>query len=340
MLTVTHFSKADSVKGQGVGSAYLELIRLQKTRLKDQLTIQINGYAPSDISHYHTINPQYFLTSFSKKRGVKVGYVHFLPDTLAGSIKLLGPLQKLMERYVIAFYKQMDQLVVVNPSFIPEIAAYGIDPNKVTYIPNFVSDQEFFPKDEVAKKAFRLEQDIDQDQFVVLGVGQIQKRKGIDDFIRLAQMNPDKLFVWVGGFSFGRITDGYEDYKKIYDNPPANVRFTGIVDRPLMNDWYNLADVFLLPSYNELFPMSILEAFSTHTPVLVRDLDLYREVIDGYYLAANDVSSWTDCLNRLASDTSFYQDQLNRAKQGADYYHSDRIAKIWLDYYRSLVKNK
>lgn len=340
MLTVAHFSKADSVKGQGVGSAYLELIRLQKTRLKDQLTIQINDYAPSDISHYHTINPQYFLTSFSKKRGVKVGYVHFLPDTLAGSIKLLGPLQKLMERYVIAFYKQMDQLVVVNPSFIPEIAAYGIDPNKVTYIPNFVSDQEFFPKDEAAKKAFRLEQDIDQDQFVVLGVGQIQKRKGIDDFIHLAQMNPDKLFVWVGGFSFGRITDGYEDYKKIYDNPPVNVRFTGIVDRPLMNDWYNLADVFLLPSYNELFPMSILEAFSTHTPVLVRDLDLYRDVIDGYYLAANDVSSWTDCLNRLASDTSFYQDQLNRAKQGADYYHPDRIAKIWLDYYRSLVKNK
>ena len=86
--------------------------------------------------------------------------------------------------------------------------------------------------------------------------------------------------------------------------------------------------------------MSILEAFSTHTPVLVRDLDLYRDVIDGYYLAANDVSSWTDCLNRLASDTSFYQDQLNRAKQGADYYHPDRIAKIWLDYYRSLVKNK
>ena len=340
MLTVAHFSKADSVKGQGVGSAYLELIRLQKTRLKNQLTIKINDYAPSDISHYHTINPQYFLTSFSKKRGVKVGYVHFLPDTLAGSIKLLGPLQKLMERYVIAFYKQMDQLVVVNPSFIPEIAAYGIDPNKVTYIPNFVSDQEFCPKDEVAKKAFRLEQDIDQDQFVVLGVGQIQKRKGIDDFIRLAQMNPDKLFVWVGGFSFGRITDGYEDYKKIYDNPPANVRFTGIVDRSLMNDWYNLADVFLLPSYNELFPMSILEAFSTHTPVLVRDLDLYRDVIDGYYLAANDVSSWTDCLNRLASDTSFYQDQLTRAKQGADYYHPDRIAKIWLDYYRSLVKNK
>ncbi|MHB0808834.1 MAG: glycosyltransferase family 4 protein [Facklamia hominis] len=338
MLTVAHFSKADSVKGQGVGSAYLELIRLQKTRLKNQLTIKINDYASSDISHYHTINPQYFLTSFFKKRGVKVGYVHFLPDTLAGSIKLLGPLQKLMERYVIAFYKQMDQLVVVNPSFIPEIAAYGIDPNEVTYIPNFVSDQEFFPKDEVAKKAFRLEQDIDQDQFVVLGVGQIQKRKGIDDFIRLAQMNPDKLFVWVGGFSFGRITDGYEDYKKIYDNPPANVRFTGIVDRPLMNDWYNLADVFLLPSYNELFPMSILEAFSTHTPVLVRDLDLYRDVIDGYYLAAKDVSSWTDCLNRLASDASFYQEKLDRAKQGADYYHPDRIAKIWLDYYRSLVK--
>ena len=55
---------------------------------------------------------------------------------------------------------------------------------------------------------------LSENQFVVVGAGQVQKRKGIDDFITLAEELPDITFIWAGGFSFGGITDGYERYKK------------------------------------------------------------------------------------------------------------------------------
>ena len=63
-----------------------------------------------------------------------------------------------------------------------------------------------------------------------------------------------------------------------------------------MIDYYNMADVFLLPSYEELFPMSVLEAFATGTPVMVRDLELYHQIITPYAITAVDVDdSSLDC---------------------------------------------
>lgn len=48
----------------------------------------------------------------------------------------------------------------------------------------------------------------------MLGAGQVQTRKGVLDFVDVAKKSPDVQFVWAGGFSFGRITDGYEELKK------------------------------------------------------------------------------------------------------------------------------
>ena len=90
MIRINMLSQADSVAGQGVGAAYLELIRLLRTHLVDDFYVTINKYGKSDLTHYHTINPTYFANSFSPARGRKIGYVHFLPDTLEGSIKLPG----------------------------------------------------------------------------------------------------------------------------------------------------------------------------------------------------------------------------------------------------------
>lgn len=53
-----------------------------------------------------------------------------------------------------------------------------------------------------------------------------------------------------------------------------------------MPQLYQLGDVMLLPSYDELFPMTVLEAMSCGKPILLRDLSLYQVILDGYYLKA------------------------------------------------------
>ena len=63
--------------------------------------------------------------------------------------------KKIFYGYLIRFYKRMDFLVTVNPYFIERLAAYGVDPAKVTYIPNFVCDSTFYPLPE--EKSLRMQ---------------------------------------------------------------------------------------------------------------------------------------------------------------------------------------
>ena len=43
-----------------------------------------------------------------KRSGRKIGYVHFLPDTLEGSLKIPFFLKGIVKRYVFSFYNRME----------------------------------------------------------------------------------------------------------------------------------------------------------------------------------------------------------------------------------------
>ncbi|MFL2099261.1 glycosyltransferase family 4 protein [Desemzia sp. FAM 23991] len=335
MLQVNMFSSADKVQGQGVGSAYLELIQLLRKYHPHSIELSINKYSKTAISHYHTIDLPFYLSTFFRKRfGRKIGYVHFLPSTLKGSIHLPRIIENTFYKYVISFYKRMDHLVVVNPIFIEELKKYGIAENKITYIPNFVAKKDFFAYLPEQKKQLREAKGISAEKFVVFGAGQVQERKGVYDFVKLAEEMPDVQFIWAGGFSFGKITDGYEKFKKIMEQPPKNLSFTGIIQRDEMRDYYNLADLFLLPSYEELFPMCILESFASNTPVMLRDLPLYEPVLKGYYLPSADRSSMKEAISRLKNEPDAYVELKQQAVEGNHYYSEERLAALWLEFYQ------
>lgn len=327
------FSQAASVKGQGVGSAYTELIRLLRTHLVDKFYVTNNKYGKSDLTHYHTVNPTYFANSFSPARGRKIGYVHFLPETLEGSVKLPSLAKNVFYKYVIDFYKRMDEIVVVNPIFIDKLVKYGIKRENVKYIPNFVAKNEFYPESQEKKNSFRHQLGIPLDKFVVFGDGQVQARKGVDDFAKMAKANPNIQFIWAGGFSFGKITDGYDHFKKLVAEPPQNLKFTGIIDRQKLVDYLNIADLFFLPSYDELFPMSVLEAFSCNTPVLLRDLDLYEAIISGYYMKGSDFTEMNRQLQLAAQDQAILNKYSKLSQEASAKYSEDNLAQIWDDFY-------
>ena len=337
MIRLTMLSSAEKVKGQGVASAYRELINLLAVQT-ETYTIEINKWAAADITHYHTVDLPFYLSTFSKKRGIKVGYVHFLPETVDDSLDLPKWARAFFYRYLISFYKRMDKLVVVNPAFMPKLAAYGIPLEKIEYIPNFVSSKTFFPMDEVVRKQLK-QQHMKKQSFTVLGAGQIQHRKGVLDFIEVAKQLPDVQFVWVGGFSFGKLTSGYKELKQIVDHPPDNVLFTGIVDREEMNMYFNMADVMFLPSFHELFPMTILEGMSSGRPILLRDLDLYEDILFDYYIKETSVAGFAEQILRLKEDPAYYQMAKKQAERGAFHYSEERLTEIWHTFYHQLTLN-
>ena len=333
-LRINMLSSSEKVAGQGVSGAYRELVRLLHRDAKDQLIVTENLPIEADVTHFHTIDFPYYLSTFQKKRsGRKIGYVHFLPDTLEGSLKIPFFLKGIVKRYVFSFYNRMEHLVVVNPMFIEDLVVAGIPREKVTYIPNFVNKEKWhpLPQEEVAR--LRTELGVSDNQFIVVGAGQVQKRKGIDDFIRLAEELPQITFIWAGGFSFGGMTDGYERYKKMMDNPPENLMFPGIVSPERMRELYALADLFLLPSYNELFPMTILEAASCEAPIMLRDLDLYKVILEGNYRATADREEMKEAILEYQANPAALKDLKEKAKNISREYSEEHLLQIWLDFY-------
>ena len=325
-------SSADKVAGQGVGSAYLEQVNLVREGASDLFDVYINSHKKCDIVHVHTVD---LWNYFKMNKGVSVCYVHFLPDTLDGSIRLPRFAFNIFKKYVTKFYNKADHLVVVNPIFIDDLVKFGIDRDKITYIPNYVSREKFFKKDSTD---IRKKYNIKDDAFVVLGVGQVQTRKGVMDFIDVANKMPDTTFVWCGGFSFGVITDGYDELKKVYENPPKNVIFTGIVPRDEMNDMYNMADVLFMPSYNELFPMSILEAINSSKPLLLRGLELYKDILFKKYLSGNNNSEFVSKLNDLKNNKKIYEKYSKLSNEISEFYSKEHVLDIWKDFYQSIIK--
>lgn len=334
-ISINMLSSADKVPGQGVGSAYIELIKLLNEKAKDKFNVEINKGIKYDILHAHTVDlPNYIKLKLTK--GKKVAYVHFLPDTLDGSIKLPKPIFKIFKNYVISFYKSADKLVVVNPIFIKDMVNAGLDRKKIVYIPNFVSKEEFYRLDNKKRNEIRKKYNLSEDDFVVLGAGQVQTRKGVLDFVKVAESMPDVKFVWAGGFSFGAVTDGYKELKEIMDNPPKNVQFIGIIPREEMNGLYNMADTLFVPSYNELFPMTILEALSCETPIVLRDLDLYKDILFEKYLKGSNNKDFTKRIRALKDNKAIYNKAVKNAIEVSNFYSKEHIFKLWDEFYNDL----
>jgi len=326
-------SVSGKVKGQGVDSAFLEHRKLMQQSQKIQVVLEPKDHW--DILHIHTFDPgSYFLMRKAKRKKKKVVVsCHVMPDSLVGSLKIPRWVMPFLVRYMIHFYNKADRLVVVNPFYKETLTKAGLRKEKVSYVPNYVSGETFRPLAPDEKTHLRTKMGIKETDFLIVGAGQVQKRKGIDDFVRTALLLPKYQFVWVGGFSFGKLTDGYEQYAKIMDNPPPNLQFTGIVDRSEVARYFQAADVLFLPSYQELFPMTVLEAANCHLPLLLRNIELYQEILSEHYLFGDSSEEFAEQLRRIQEDTNLREAFQTHSRELSIIYSGVNVMKQWEELY-------
>lgn len=334
-ISVNMLSVADVVKGHGVDTAYSELVHLLEKYGKNDLDIVKNKGERYDVLHLHTVDP----VSYLKQRMAKtttLTSVHFLPNTLNGALKIPRVFSNIYAWWVKKIYLDSDYLVVVNPNYVDEISKLGVDKSKIFYIPNVVSNENFYVLSEKEKTRFRKKYGYEKDDFIVVSVGQLHKGKGVLDFIKIAEENPDIKFLWVGGFNFGNVMEGYEEIKKVYDNPPKNLRFTGIVDRKEVNILCNISDVFFLPSYYESFALVALEASHTEKPIILRKLDTYKNIYYDNVLYGNNNEEFVKYIRMLKEDKKFYNKAVKMTKKINKMYTEKEIYKKWINLYKTI----
>ena len=210
----------------------------------------------------------------------------------------------------------------------------------MTYIPNFVSRETFYKITDQSKAELRKKFGLNPDQFTVVSAGQLQMRKGVLEFIDLATKMPDIQFVWAGNFAFKGISEGRKEIMEHMDDLPDNVHFLGLVERDRMNEFFNMGDVMLQLSFEELFPMTILESMNANIPLLLRDLPEYKPILFDYYLKANSQQTFKDELTKLKEDADYYAKACEGSKRGEQFYSKESILEQWQQFYDKVATER
>lgn len=182
-----------------------------------------------------------------------------------------------------------------------------------------------------------------KDNFHFLYVGRLVGDKGINElvsaFVRLNSEYPDTTLFMVG------------DYEKELD--PLNIDTIGLIRScssirkigPKYSDdlltFYAASDCFVLPSYREGFPNTVLEAGAMGLPCIVTDVNGSREIItntvNGLIIPPKDKESlYKAMLKMLLEPLKTREMAFNARGMVENRYAQDFVLKCMLDFYKEI----
>lgn len=336
-LTVNMASESDvSVQGHGVHTAYVELAGALERA--GEVQVVRGGYGrrvPCDVYHLHTIGTAMWPKLLDRRARLVVS-AHVVPDSLVGSLRLARWWRPLARGYMQWFYRRADRVLAVSGSVARALEhELRVDPERIEVLPNTI-DMSAYRTTAQDRATARRELGIDDKAFVVVGVGQVQPRKRVDLFDRLAREHPDLAFVWVGGIPFKHLAADHGAMRRLMERAPDNLVFTDALPHEQVRTYLRAADVFCLPAEQENHPMCILEAAGVGLPVLARDIREYDDTFGDDVLRCHD-DTFGAALTLLRDDPAAREHWRQRSRRIADRFDSAAAAQRLLAIYQDLV---
>ncbi|ACI19024.1 glycosyltransferase [Dictyoglomus thermophilum] len=333
-ITVNIVSEAQAweVKGQGVYTATLVLTEALKKR--DDVEVFLNANGLFDIAHLHTPGPYAISKGLLTGRRLVIS-AHVVPESVLGSFILSNLWLPLFTSYLVRYYNLADMVIAVSPKVKEELEEIGVKA-PIVFVPNPVNLERFYKSQELRMEG-RRRLGLSEEDFVAICSGQIQPRKGVDTFLEVANSLPFIKFVWVGGQPFSVLTAGYIEMNEKIKKAPPNVIFTGLIPYEEMPIYLNAADIFFFPSYQENFPMAVLEAASCGLPLLLRDNPEYREPYRDWYIPAKNDEEFKNYILNLYQDLSFREEYQKRALRLAKEYNAENVANMMVEVYKEIL---
>ena len=219
------------------------------------------------------------------------------------------------------------RLICVSPavkSFLVE--NHACNPEKCSVVMNGI-DPEILPIPQGNERdSVRAEFGVQSGEFLLLTIGRFDPVKGLDILIRAVHHasqlseHPVRLLIAAEANSTSTAT-----HRKQLQ---SMVRELGLSDRVsfigFRSDCHRLlmgADVFVLPSRSEGFPLTVLEAFAAGCPVIMTDFAKrvpgIRIGCEGFDAPVEDVEALSDAITTLASYSETQREQIGRS--GRDY---------------------
>lgn len=239
-----------------------------------------NGYS---LIHIHGIGPSLF-TPLARLLGLKVVVTNHGPDYRR---QKWGKISSFILRLGELLGTIFAHNVIAVTLYIKKRLKTLYRRSDSVYLPNGVRIQNKVDEDEFLKQ-YGLEKN-----FYILAVGRFVPEKGFHDLIQsFSKIKQGNIKLVIAGDA-----DHESDYsRKLKRDAKKNgCVLTGFIQKEILAQLYSHARLFILPSYHEGLPFSLLEALSYGLDVLVSNIPAHRDIglnSDSYF-KTGDVSELT-----------------------------------------------
>lgn len=286
--------------------------QLEKEKLlpyMPEFTANMLAFMNREAMHYRLIHANFFMSALVAAEIKQMLGIPFVVTFHAlGSIRKIfqGEHDKFpaaridIEKSVVA---EADRIIAECPQDKEDLIQYYNAPvDRITVIPCGFSTQEFYPIDRFLA---RMVLNIKSDEHIILQLGRMVPRKGVDNVIRaLARIK--KVSVPVRLIVVGGETDDVDPVSNpeiarlqaiaAEEGVEERVTFAGRKSRDILKYYYAAADVFVTTPWYEPFGITPLEAMACGTPVIGSNVGGIKYSVEdgktGYLVPPND----PDCL--------------------------------------------
>lgn len=202
-------------------------------------------------------------------------------------------------------------------------SAYGVPAERTTYVPNAFDVRRWRPAD---RRAARIALSIPADMKVITWQGRVEMhRKGLDVLLdawgRLCAGRPgDRLLLLLVGS--GRDEDILRG--SMSASPPGSIRWDNqyVLDRDLLWRYLSSADIATLPSRDEGFAVSVIEAMACGLPVVATSVSGVAEALGadptGVIVPPENAAALAEAFGRLLDDAPRRRELGARARRRAE----------------------
>lgn len=294
-----------------------------------------------DIVHSHVSGHDYVLFAghLAKKKGAKHIHTTHCPWTDASFRPLiLRPFMFLNDLFVNRLiFKYVDKIVAITPWELAILKKFVKNKEKITIIPNG-ADEILYKK--AAKNNFKKKYKIRENK-IVLFFGRLNPTKGPEKLalaaVEISKKRNDIAFLWVGPDE-GRL----EEVKQLIKGHKNMHYILPIRDKKKIAEMYQASDVYVLPSYREGLPLTLIESFASKLPVVASPVNgvpyEMKEGKNGFFADYGNIEKLKENILKLLDNRKLAnQISINNYKK-AQNYRWDNIAKRYEDEYKMLLK--
>lgn len=175
---------------------------------------------------------------------------------------------------------------------------------------------------------------------IILTVGRFDRKKGFDTLIKTAKIIEKNVGVYIVG---GKPTPEY--LKIISDLNINNVKFIDFKSKDLLKEYYKAADLFVLPTRNDVWGLVINEAMTNGLPIIttnkcVAGLELIEDYENGFIYPVDNIKELAEKINMILMDTNLRTKMSNNNLKKIKNYSLEDMVEVFNSNLKEIVEKK